>query len=74
MKVKLFGFLLGLIFFSMEFLKDQMDSNNINRVLIVSVISVLFLIFAKEKQVKYYSSFWVEAIPIYWFLAMTLFV
>ncbi len=66
--IKLFGFLLGVVFFSMEFLKDQMNSNDINIVLIISVVSVLFLIFANEKQVKYYCSFWVEAIPIYWFL------
>ena len=71
---KLFGILLAIVFFSMEFLKDQKDSNDIRIVLIVSIISVLFLILANEKQVKYYSSFWVEAIPIYWLLVLTFFV
>lgn len=71
--VKLFGFLLGVIFFSLEFLKVSMNSYDVNIVLMISVISVLFLIFASDKQVKYYSSFWVEAIPIYWFLALILF-
>lgn len=71
--VKLIGFLLGVLFFSLEFLKASMNTFDVNIVLIISAVSVLFLIFASEKQVKYYSSFWVESIPIYWYLALILF-
>lgn len=73
MRVKVFGFLLGVIFFAMEFFKNQIDSTDINIVLIISVISVLFLMFATKKQVKYYSSFWVEAIPIFWLMIYLIF-
>jgi len=67
-KAKLIGILFGLLFLFMEFLKSDLESNAMIIALIVSVISLSFLIGSKEKQAKYYSSFYVEAIPISWFL------
>lgn len=32
----------------------------------ISVITAIFIFFSKTDQPKYYSSFWVEALPIFW--------
>ncbi|WP_233188538.1 hypothetical protein [Tenacibaculum sp. SG-28] len=37
---------------------------------IVFMIILVFLMRAKQEQSKYYSSFWVEAIPICWYLLL----
>jgi hypothetical protein len=39
----------------------------------IAVVIVLFLAFANEKQTKYYTSFWVESIPIVWWLLVVFF-
>lgn len=65
---KRIGIIFGLLFVLAEFLKFPIVVRGIIIVLIVSVLSSLFLINSKEIQSKYYSSFWVEAIPIFWFL------
>lgn len=65
---KILGFIFGLIFVLLEFLKSSFVMNQLIIVLIVTVISSLFLIYSKENQSKYYSSFWVESLPIFWFL------
>ncbi|WP_418262074.1 hypothetical protein [Flavobacterium faecale] len=71
-RTKILGLLLLLPFYFLEFLK----TNFIQKQLVVNVILVvllaLFLIFANEKRSKYYSSFWVESIPILWWLMVVL--
>ena len=37
------------------------------------VIIAVFLYFSHEKKSKYYTSFWVESIPIFWWLAQKMF-
>ena len=34
------------------------------------LISMLFIVFSKENQGEYYSSFWVEGLPILWLVLM----
>ncbi len=67
-RTKIVGLLLLLPFYFLELLKN----NFIEEQLIVNAILVLalslFLAFANEKQTKYYTSFWVESIPIFWWL------
>lgn len=70
---KIMGVLLGIIFFFLEFLKDDTCLKQIFILLTIVVCAVLFLIFSKIKQEKYYSAFWVEATPIFWLLLMLLF-
>lgn len=36
-------------------------------------VTIIFLMRSKTKQNKYYSSFWVEAIPIFWWLSVLIF-
>lgn len=70
---KMVGLLLLLPFYFLEFLK----SNFIKEQLIVNFILVLllalFLALANEKRSKYYTSFWVESIPIFWWLMVVFF-
>lgn len=67
-KTKRLGLFLLFPFYFLEFLK----ANFIEEQLIVNFILVLalslFLLFANKKRSKYYTSFWVESIPIFWWL------
>lgn len=67
-QTKLIGFILLIFFFLLEFLKDEIDSNRIVVLLIITIITLLFLVFANKNQGKYYSGFWVEGIPILWLI------
>lgn len=66
-KAKIIGLIFGFLFVLSEFLKSPFEINQTIIVLIVAVFSSLLLMNSKEKQSKYYSSFWVESIPIFWF-------
>lgn len=65
---KIIGSLLLLFFFFVEFFKDfSTYLNNIGNLILVC-LTLFFLIFANKKRNRYYSSFWVESIPIIWLL------
>jgi hypothetical protein len=66
---KLFGILLVIPFIILEFLKP--DPSYL--VLPVGIITVLFIDFTEFKRNKYYTSFWVESVPILWWLLIRLF-
>ncbi len=67
-RTKILGLLLLIPFYFLEFLKTNFDQKQlIVNLILVSVIA-LFLLFANEKRSKYYTSFWVESIPIIWWL------
>ena len=72
-RTKALGLLLLLPFYFLEFLK----TNFIEKQLIVNLVLVVatssFLLFANEKRSKYYTSFWVESIPIFWWLMVVFF-
>jgi hypothetical protein len=70
---KIIGLLLLLPFYFLEFLKTDF----IEKQLLVNLVLVLalsfFLAFANEKRSKYYTSFWVESIPVFWWLMVAYF-
>jgi hypothetical protein len=69
-RTKILGLLLLIPFYFLEFLKTNFDQKQlIVNLILVSVIA-LFLLFANEKRSKYYTSFWVESIPIMWWLML----
>jgi hypothetical protein len=39
---------------------------------VIATLITLFLAFANEKRSKYYTSFWVESVPILWWLLLVL--
>ncbi len=69
-KTKTLGVLVLIVFLILEFLKSNSNFQSLISILITSLITFLFLIFSSKNQSKHYSSFWVEAIPIFWFLTM----
>ncbi|TDE00169.1 hypothetical protein [Flavobacterium sandaracinum] len=71
-RTKLLGLLLLLPFYFLEFLKNNFDKNQLVVNLLLVIMISLFLIFANDKRSKYYTSFWVESIPIVWWMLLIL--
>jgi hypothetical protein len=69
-RTKILGLLLLIPFYFLEFLKTNFDQKQliVNLILVSSI--ALFLLFANEKRSKYYTSFWVESIPILWWMML----
>lgn len=67
-KTKVLGLLLLFPFYFLELLKNNFIEKQLLVNLILVVLLALFLAFANEKRSKYYSVFWVESIPIIWWL------
>ena len=63
-KAKLFGMLLIIPFFTIEFLKLHPSY----LVLPVGIITVCFINFTTLERNRYYTSFWVESVPIFWWI------
>lgn len=67
---KLIGMLL-LVFFV---LLGCIEKNNLITTFITAIITGFFLIFSTVSTSRYYASFWVEAIPIFWLCLILLFL
>ncbi len=72
-KTKIIGVLLLMVFMMLEFFKDEIDDTSVFSTLIIMFMTLLLLIFSSKKQHKYYSAFWVEALPIFWLIILLLF-
>lgn len=70
---KLFGVLLLVVFFFLEYFKDEINTESLSVHLMITLIVLCFLIFSWTKQNKYYTAFWVESLPIWWWLLMLVF-
>lgn len=70
---KVMGIVLGILFLFLEFLKVEFTLNQIIISSIVTVISIVFVLFSKRDQNAFYSSFWVEGIPMLWLLLQVVF-
>ena len=66
-KTKLIGTFLLIVVLVLEFYKDKIDKNHLYSLVLIIPILFLFLLFSKKNEPKYYSSFWVESIPIVWY-------
>ncbi|WP_264566629.1 hypothetical protein [Flavobacterium sp. N3904] len=75
---KILGFALLVFFCGLEFFNIYSNFNiqflklKLNLDIAVAIVITLFLVFANEKRAKYYTSFWVESIPIVWLLLLLL--
>ena len=63
-------FLLLIIFVALDYFKPNVTSKDIIVISLVAVIIGVFTFFANAKRSKYYTSLWVEAIPIFWLILM----
>lgn len=79
-QTKVLGYILLLIFCGLEFFNSNIcfvinfQSSILQLLLIfaIAIVIALFLFFVNEKKSKYYTSFWVESIPIIWWLLAVL--
>jgi len=69
---KVIGMILLVLFYTLEYFKHEVESTRVVT-LIITFITLLFLVMARKYQGKYYSSFWVEGIPIVWLLLLLVF-
>lgn len=70
---KIMGVLVSMVFLMLEFFKDQLSLKLILLTLAVTLITLLFIVFANKKRSNYYSSFWVESVPILWLVLYLIF-
>ncbi|PXY43959.1 UbiA prenyltransferase family protein [Flavobacterium hydrophilum] len=67
-KTKLLGFLLLIPFWFLEILISTFNYRDAVINLFMVVILMLFIAFSNPERPKYYTSFWVESVPILWWL------
>ncbi|MFI1745317.1 hypothetical protein [Thalassobellus sediminis] len=72
-QTKIIGVVLLVIFFFLEFLKDEITFGKILALLTIAILTLLLLVYSKVEQGKYYSAFWVEGLPVLWLLLLLLF-
>lgn len=65
-RTKIMGSILLLVFFILEFIKEETSYKRLITAFVITIITLFSLLSAKNNQGKYYSGFWVEGIPIFW--------
>ncbi|MEG9328668.1 hypothetical protein V6B16_12050 [Salinimicrobium catena] len=71
-RTKILGTVLLVTILILELLKPEFSGNSFAALSITALISAIFVWQAGERQSKYYASFWVESIPIFWLLILFL--
>lgn len=67
-QTKIVALLLLIPFYFLEFLKNDFNKTQLWINLILIVITAFFIILVHPNRSKYYTSFWVESVPIFWLL------
>ena len=69
-KAKWLNYLLIFIFLFLEYFKPNITLNQFAVTFLVATILGLFTYYAKSKRSKYYTSFWVESVPMIWLVLL----
>lgn len=72
-RTKFLGLLLLVPFCLLEFLISTFNYKDLFINMFMVALLSLFIVFANTKRSKYYTSFWVEAVPIFWWLMVVFF-
>lgn len=72
-KTKILGIVLLIIFFFLEFFLTNYKTSQLLINGFLTFVVLCFTVFSDEKKSKYYTTFWVESIPILWLLLIVLF-
>jgi hypothetical protein len=67
-KTKFLNLLLLILFYCLEFLKSDFRIIQLWINLVLIIVLALFTLFASHKRSDYYTSFWVECVPFFWWL------
>jgi len=73
-KAKIIGYILLFLFIGLECLKSNLSMSIVYILFGISLVTGLFIKFTSVKQSRYYTGFWVEAIPIIWLGLFMLFL
>lgn len=65
---KIMGVILMILFYLLEFMKDELIPKTIKILAFISILTILLLLISRKSQSKYFSLFWVESIPIIWMI------
>jgi hypothetical protein len=71
-QTKLIGLGISILLLSLEFFKDDINLSYMRSLVIIIFVSLIFLRFSSKTQSKYYSSFWVEILPVWWLILLML--
>ncbi|WP_053991704.1 hypothetical protein [Mangrovimonas sp. TPBH4] len=71
-RTKIFGGALLLVLLGLELFREVSTLKYKLCLLVVSLVMGVLLYFAKTDQKRYYSSFWVEGVPIFWLVLVLL--
>ena len=70
-KSKYISYVLSFIFISISFINQSRNNDLISDILLFFIL--IFIIYkTKKNQTKYFSSFWVESVPVYWFIIQSI--
>jgi hypothetical protein len=75
-RTKLLGYFLLIVFCVLEIFNsnivDQWQNQKLIIGILISISTAFFVFFANENRSKYYTSFWVESLPVFWWVFMFL--
>lgn len=71
-KTKIIGVLLLMVFLMLDYFKEELKSEILFSTVLMTCITLLFLLFSNKAQSKYYSAFWVESLPLFWLFLLLL--
>ncbi|MDZ7614529.1 MAG: hypothetical protein U5K51_13115 [Flavobacteriaceae bacterium] len=69
---KILGIVLLVFFFILDFFKDGQIIFATLPLFLTTLISMIFLLYSNGQKGKYYTTFWVESIPVFWFIMIRL--
>lgn len=69
-QTKWIGGVLLVVLILLEFFKDEFTYKKTLVLMLVTLLTLVFLVFSKIEQGKYYSAFWVEGIPVLWVMLL----
>lgn len=72
-KTKRLGVVMMIVFVLLEFLSNDFRMEFFALKTALAVTTILFLLYSNENRSRYYASFWVESIPVFWWLVSNVF-
>lgn len=66
-------YFLLVLFVVLDFFKPNIGSKDIAITLLIALIIAVFTFLANKKRTHYFTSFWVEAVPMFWLLLLLIF-
>lgn len=70
---KWLNYLLIFLFLFLEYLKPNVTISQFAITFLVATILGIFTFYAKSNRNKYYTSFWVESVPVFWLILLLVF-